>query len=148
VLRYPLPEGDVPAAPLIETPNSTSPLPLSVETERGEASASTEAHPVLSFAATRRAGLYRLSWKDVKQQPHNEMIAVNPDARECELQRIPPAQLRELWGRLAPEVIAGASDNGAAVSLRGQEIWRSLATGMLLLLAMETCFATWAGRQR
>ncbi len=148
VLRYPLAEGDAPTAPVIETPTSSSPLPLSVETERGDAASTGQGRHVLTYSAARRAGLYRLSWKDVQQQPHNEIIAVNPDARECDLQRIPPDQLRELWGRLSPEVIAGTSGDDATVSVRGQEIWRSLATGMLVLLVVETCFATWAGRQR
>ena len=34
------------------------------------------------------------------------------------------------------------------MAVRGQEIWRTLAVGMLAMLVVETCFATWAGRQR
>ena len=31
-------------------------------------------------------------------QPHDDMFAVNPDARESDLERIRRTQLRELWG--------------------------------------------------
>jgi Aerotolerance regulator N-terminal len=160
VLRYPLPKGDAPNSATIEAPDATSPQPMVVETDRGDAQNATvgtapgagtgdsQSRQVLTYASTRRAGLYRLSWKDAQQQPHNDIIAVNPDARECDLERISPEQLRGLWGRLSPEVITGTSGDDGAVAIRGKEIWRSLASGMLALLLVETCFATWAGRQR
>ena len=162
VLRYPLPKGDVSTSATIETPDTTSPQPLVVETDRADSKSAAAAtakgaadstgddqtRQVLAYSAARRAGLYRLSWKDAQQQSHNDIIAVNPDARECDLERIPADQLRGLWGRLEPEVIAGNGEGDRAVSIRGQEIWRSLATVMLTMLIVETCFATWAGRQR
>jgi hypothetical protein len=146
MLRYPLAKTDRAASPVVETPGGTAPEPLAIEIDKTEGA--NEERQILTYADTRRAGLYKLNWKDAKDQPHSELIAVNPDARECELDRIPPDQLRELFGRLEPEVIAGTASGDNPIAVRGREIWRSLATCMLGMLLVETCFATWAGRQR
>lgn len=102
---------------------------------------------VLAFPETRRAGLYKLSWKESPGGPATALYAVNPDRRETDLARIEPDALKSLWGGLPVEVISGVSGN-EAIAVRGVEIWRNLALGLLGLMAFEACFATWAGRQR
>jgi hypothetical protein len=73
---------------------------------------------------------------------------VNPDRRESELARFSPEEFKLLWGALEPEVISVGSGGDTSLVVRGQEIWRTLATGLLGLLIAEACFARWAGRQR
>jgi hypothetical protein len=147
LLRYPLAAGDRALSPTVETPGGTGAEPLAIEIEKSD-SATNEERQTLTYADTRRAGLYKLNWKDAKEQPHGEVMAVNSDARESELERIPADKLRELFGRLAPEVIAGTASDDNPIAVRGREIWRFLASCMLVMLMVETCFATWAGRQR
>jgi hypothetical protein len=102
----------------------------------------------LSYADTRRAGLYKLAWQVAPAASHGELFAVNPDARESRLERIAPEELRGLFGGFEPEVISAVSAADAPIAVRGREIWRTLAMGMLGLLVMESCLATWTGRQR
>jgi len=150
-VRFPLPAGEQAVGPSIEVPGGAAPEPVTIDVAKPAQDSGGDAKreiQILTFADTRRAGVYRLVWKDTKQQPRTELVAVNPDVREAELERIEPDQLRELWGRLQPEIIAGTSSADDPVALRGQEVWRSLASGMLVMLIIETCFATWAGRQR
>jgi hypothetical protein len=145
-LRHPLAKGDVATAPTVEIPHGTAPEPLAIDIDRSDPAAGER--QVLTYTDTRRAGLYRLNWKDAKGQAQTELIAVNPDARESELERIPADQLRASWGRLQPEIIVGKSGGDSPIAVRGREIWRSLASGLLAMLLVETCFATWCGRQR
>ena len=158
-------------APTVEVPEAEKPQPLRVTLDDGEpddqrsgapeASASgsgaagTEStasdknlSQTLSYADTRRAGLYKLAWQVAPAASRSELFAVNPDARESRLERIAPEELRGLFGGFEPEVISAVSAADAPIAVRGREIWRTLAMGMLGLLVMESCLATWTGRQR
>lgn len=128
-------------APTIETPAADKPQPLRVE--ENKLTGATLVH-----ADTRRAGLYRLSYHMIGSGESTALFAVAPDGRESRLARITPDDLRQLWGALQPQIIAAVSAADTPLAIRGQEIWRTLALGMLGLLIVESCFATWTGRQR
>ncbi|HVX15186.1 MAG TPA: BatA domain-containing protein [Pirellulales bacterium] len=163
-LRHELPAGEQlgPPAPSIETPSAEKPQPLRVtdateahsvsgrpETPtRPETPATAPDQKTLVFADTQRAGLYKLAWNVIGSGERTDLYAVVPDRRESQLARIPAADLRGLWGTFQPQVIAAVSASDAPVAPRGQEIWRTLAIAMLGLLVVESCFATWTGRQR
>ena len=102
----------------------------------------------LTYADTRRAGLYKLSWNVIGAGDRTETFAVVPDHRESQLARIAPEQLRGFWGTFQPQIISAVSAADAPLAVRGQEVWRTLAIGMLGMLVVESCFATWTGRQR
>ena len=55
----------------------------------------------------------------------SDVFAVNPDARESELARIPVDELRQRWKGAQPEIIVAFSTADASVGVRGQEIWRT-----------------------
>ena len=161
-LRVALPPGqrvDSSPAPAVEVPQAEKPQALHVslgmeaadkesEHQTPPAANDKNAAQTLSYADTRRAGLYKLSWQVAPAQAQNKTFAINPDARESRLERIAPDELRGLWGGYQPEVIAAASAADAPIALRPREIWRHLAIGMLGLLVVESCLATWTGRQR
>ncbi len=131
--------------PTIEVPEATEPKGLALADD--DSPTAQNQAKVLSYADTARAGLYKMSWRDSASGAMSETFAVNPDRRESDLRRIPREDFKLLWGALEPEVISiGAAESNAAVT--GQEIWRTLATGMLGLLVVEACFARWAGRPR
>jgi hypothetical protein len=77
-----------------------------------------------------------------------ELFAVNPDPRESELERVPREEFEKLWGALEPEVVSISATSDTSLAVRGQEIWRTLAVGLLGMLVVEACFARWAGRVR
>ncbi|MGH7136503.1 MAG: hypothetical protein ACREHD_12240, partial [Pirellulales bacterium] len=145
VLRLTLPESAQLGSPvpIVETPATDKPQPLRIEDGAVGGAAQT-----LVYTDTRRAGLYKLAWNVIGSGDQADDFAVSPDRRESQLTRITPEQLRGLWGAFQPQVIPAVSAADAPVSIRGQEIWRTLAMGMLGLLVVESCFATWTGRQR
>ncbi|MEX0679449.1 MAG: BatA domain-containing protein [Pirellulales bacterium] len=134
--------------PAIEVPDGDEPQPLVVAapTDKGPGQSSRLAE--LSYRDTRRAGLYRMTWRDSVSGAMSQQFAVNPDRRESNLERISVDDFRGLWGALAPEVISIGTQGDTSLAVRGREIWRTLATCMLGLLVFEACFARWAGRQR
>jgi len=134
--------------PAIEVPEATEPKGLALADDGSDA---TDKNPnqakVFSYSDTARAGLYKMTWHDSASGAMSETFAVNPDRRESDLHRIAREEFKGLWGALEPEVITiGSADSNVAVT--GQEIWRTLATGLLGLLVVEACFARWAGRPR
>lgn len=141
-VRLALPEGEQLGStpPIIETPDSEKPQPLHIEETSNERT--------LTHADTRRAGLYKLLWSVIGADDRDELVAVVPDRRESQLARITPEQLRGYWGTFEPKIISAVSAADAPLAVRGQEVWRTLALAMLALLLVESCFATWAGRQR
>ena len=104
--------------------------------------------------------LFLLVWRDVKVrykqtslgiawailQPLTTMLIFTGIFGK--LARIPSEELRRLFGSFAVEVISAVSAADTSFSVRGQEIWRTLAAALLCLLVVESCFATWVGRQR
>jgi hypothetical protein len=149
-LRHPLAAEAKIRTPMIETPGSDKPKPLAIETADDKAKTDQAAKPTelsLTFADTYRAGLYRMNWQADPGGAQTDLFAVNPDVRESNLANIDSADLKSLWGSLEPEVISAAGAT-QSVDTRGDEVWRQLAMCMLALVAVEACFATWAGRQR
>ena len=154
-LRYPLAPGVQASDPTIETPEIDgaqamrtergAPEPAAPDSDRGD---STDPFDSLTYDRTERAGLYRLSWNELRGGPKRARVAVNPNPAESDLTRIDATPLRQLFGNLQVEVIAAGTGDGSTVAVRGDEIWRSLAIGLLGLLMAESCLATWCGRQR
>jgi hypothetical protein len=147
-LRRLLPPGQEVTSPVVESPGAEAPQPLQIEQESAVESGLAEPLRSLVFSDTSRAGLYRLTWRDARGNAQHDEFAVNPDRRESELARIPPEELRRLFGSFEVEVIPAVSAADTPIAIRGQEIWRTLAAALLCLLAVESCFATWVGRQR
>jgi hypothetical protein len=143
-----LPPGQQPTAPVIEVPGAEAPLALQIEHKHETVAGLEQPLKALTFSDTSRAGLYTLSWGNAQTGTQHDVFAVNPDRRESELARIPAAELKKLFGAIEPDVISAVSGSDMPIAVRGQEIWRSLAAVLLGLLAVEACFATWAGRQR
>jgi hypothetical protein len=99
-----------------------------------------------AYAATQRAGLYSMTWRDAHSREFSQPIAVNPSASESELDRLDDAALAARFGELDVMIIrpdTAGNDTGA-----GREVWRPLVMALLALMAMETVFAMWVGRER
>jgi len=147
VLRYRLPANQEVKDTEIEVPRTEKPLPLAVESEKRAGNSDT-VNQFLVHPDTRRAGLYRMAWREPPGEAREELFAVNPDARESQLERIDESSLRQIWTPLDIEVIHAVADEDTLVAVRGEEIWRTLAVTLLGMMVVETCFATWAGRGR
>ncbi|APW59515.1 BatA domain-containing protein [Paludisphaera borealis] len=124
-------------------PTSLAAVPLEEQPtdERGPAVA-------IQFPESRRAGVYRLAWDEGPLGTQQDVYAANPDARESRLERIESDELRKLMEPLDVEVVAVRGDGAEQFSPTGREIWRDLACGLLVLLLVESIFATWVGRSR
>ena len=147
-LSVPLPASHDISLPAIEVPHGKEPVPLVVSGRADAAQAAPRKGSQLNYRDTRRAGMYKMTWRDSVSGSMTQQFAVNPDQRESNLQRIKSDEFRSLWGALEPEVISIGSQGDASLAVRGREIWRMLATCLLGLLVFEACFARWAGRQR
>lgn len=153
--------------PTVQVPGADKPQPLRVEEAAEKAAVGNGLRAVpssdqpasnksdsrrdpqtLVYNDTRRSGLYRLLWNIVPTGNRSDLVAIDPDRRESALARIADDQLRGLWGGFQPEIIHAVSASDTPIAIRGQEIWRTLAMTMLGLLVVESCFATWTGRQR
>ena len=148
-LRVDLPRTHQITEPTVEVPGGKEPKSLILAgAPAADAPAKAKPAAALTYSDTRRAGLYKMSWRDSVAGAMTESFAVNPDRRESELARFSPDEFKKLWGSLEPEVIAVGSGGDTSLAVSGQEIWRTLATGLFGLLILEACFARWAGRQR
>jgi hypothetical protein len=154
VLRCPVSSERRISSPLLELPGGDEPRPLTIERDDSNPAAKTASESPdgraknLVWSETGRAGLYRLNWQESPGGAASDIFAVNPDARESELARIPVDELRQRWRGAPPEIIVAFSTADASVGVRGQEIWRSLAYWLLGMMGFEACFATYVGRQR
>jgi hypothetical protein len=137
--------------PTIEFPGGDEPRTLSVEA--ADRQSKSDEQPTaeklsLVWPETYRAGLYRLNWQESPGGAATDLFAVNPNSRESDLGRISADELRKRWRSVEPEIITAFTTADASVGIRGQEIWRTLAYVILVMMAVEACFATWVGRQR
>ncbi|MGE5190901.1 MAG: BatA domain-containing protein [Deltaproteobacteria bacterium] len=152
VLRCPVSGERRILSPTLEIPGGDEPRALTIEAGDVTATAGGESGDIpqqnLVWTETGKAGLYRLNWQESPGGAAADVFAVNPDARESELARIPLDELRQRWPGVNPEIIVAFSTADASVGVRGQEIWRTLAYSLLGMMAFEACFATWVGRQR
>jgi hypothetical protein len=97
---------------------------------------------------TRQAGLYRIAWDEGPLGTREDLYAANPDPRESDLERIGTPELRATLDPLDVEVVSAQGDGSELFSPTGREIWHELAFGLLILLILESIFATWVGRSR
>jgi hypothetical protein len=141
--------------PAIEVPGQEQPQPL-VVTENASGTAAGEERDAqgagvaraLKYGDTWRAGVYTMEWRDSVSGAMNESFAVNPDRRESDLARLDVDDFKSQWGTLEAEVISLGTVASAGLNLQGQEVWRTLAACLLVMLVFEACFARWCGRQR
>ncbi|HZW32414.1 MAG TPA: BatA domain-containing protein [Isosphaeraceae bacterium] len=102
----------------------------------------------ITIPDTRRAGIYRINWDEGPLGTQQDLYAANPDPRESTLERIPATELKTMLEPLDVEVVSVRGDGDAIFSPTGNEIWRDLAGALLVLLIVESIFATWVGRSR
>ena len=152
ILRAPVSGERRISSPTLEIPGGDEPRALTIEGSEPAATAGGESGDIppqnLVWTETGKAGLYRLNWHETPGGAATDVFAVNPDARESELARIPVEELQQRWRGVDPEIIVAFSTADASVGVRGQEVWRTLAYSLLAMMAFEACFATWVGRQR
>jgi hypothetical protein len=140
-------------SPAIELPGGDQPRSMTVEahdppTTPGTAAGEPLREMNLAWTETFHAGLYRLNWQESPGGAASDLFAVNPDVRESDLTRITADDLKKRWRNVEPEVITAIVTADASIGIRGQEIWRTLAYWLAGMMGLESCFATWAGRQR
>ncbi len=102
----------------------------------------------INIPDTRRPGVYRLSWDDGSLGTQQDLYAANPDPRESELERIAAAELKSMFAPLEIEIAIPHGDGSDLFAATGREIWRDMAAVLLVLLVIESIFATWVGRSR
>jgi len=114
-----------------------------------EGGAGDDSGPALEIRAadSRTAGVYKMTWEEEPLGPQHDLFAANPDPRESQLERIEPSEVRTMLAPLKVEVVS-ARNGGDLFAVSNREIWRDLATGLLVLLVFESVFATWVGRSR
>jgi hypothetical protein len=123
-------------------PQSLSAIPL--DEEPGDLG------PAVAIAVpdTRRAGLYRIAWDEGPLGTQQDLYAANPDPRESDLARIEASEVRSMLEPLAVEIVKVRGNDSEQFSPSGSEMWRDLACCLLVLLILESIFATWVGRSR
>ena len=95
---------------------------------------------------TRLPGAYRLAWDEGTLGVQQDLYAANPDPRESTLDRIPAAEVKSMLEPLDVEVATPRGDGSDLFAATGREIWRDLAAVLIVLLIVESIFATWVGR--
>jgi len=139
-LRLPFENGQAVIDPKIVVPGSKSPDIVDIDkTEAGGT--------LLRYAKTYHSGVYTVLWHDEKSKPVSVQFAVNPPASESDLDPLTEQQLTDLFGNLKPSV-QRYDTNGIGLGAPPRELWRPLATILLVLLAVEALFAVWVGRER
>ena len=118
-LRCPVSSDRQVTSPMLELPGGDELKPLIIEANPssvGKTSAEREktadAPQYLVWSDTHKAGLYRLNWQETPGGSATNSFAVNPDARESELARIPVDELRKRWRGVDPEIITALTDLG------------------------------------
>jgi Aerotolerance regulator N-terminal len=123
-------------------PRTLAVVPLSEEPgDRGPA-------VEINVPDTRLPGAYRLTWDEGSLGVQQDLFAANPDPRESMLERIPEAELKSMLDPLTVEVAVPRGDDSDLFAATGREIWRDVAAVVLVLLIVESIFATWVGRSR
>jgi hypothetical protein len=102
----------------------------------------------IAVGDTRKAGVYRLSWDEGPLGTQQDVYVANPDARESALERIAHEEVKTIFQPLAVEIATMRGNDQNLFAPVGREIWRDAATVLLVLLIVESIFATWVGRAR
>jgi hypothetical protein len=97
---------------------------------------------------TRLPGAYRLAWDEGSLGVQQDLYTANPDPRESVLERIAVPELKSMLEPLEVEISAPRGDGSDLFAATGREIWRDLAAVLIVLLIVESIFATWVGRSR
>jgi hypothetical protein len=134
------------AAAKLTAPSGGEPRPLSA-VPLDQPTSDLGPAVAIDIADTRRAGVYRLGWDEGPLGTQQDLFAANPDPRESALERIAQPELRAMLDPLAVE-IASARGGAQLFAATGREIWHELAWGLLILLLVESLFASWVGRAR
>jgi hypothetical protein len=92
---------------------------------------------------TERVGAYRIEREGAGAIP----FAVQLDAHEGDLERLPPAEVAQLNQVFVEPLGASGKDAGPARPERG-ELWRGLALACLVFLCLESLWAAYIGRRR
>jgi hypothetical protein len=97
---------------------------------------------------TRKSGVYRISWDEGPLGTQQDLYAANPDSRESALDRIGTQEVRAILEPLAVEIATMRGNDANLFAPTGREMWRNFAGALLVLLIVESVFATWVGRSR
>ena len=102
----------------------------------------------INLPDTRQQGVYRLSWDEGSLGAQQDLFAANPDPRESMLERLAAADLKSMFQPLEIEIAVPRGDGSELFAATGHEAWRDMAAVLLVLLIVESIFATWVGRSR
>jgi Aerotolerance regulator N-terminal len=97
---------------------------------------------------TRQPGVYRLAWDEGSLGAQQDLFAANPDSRESKLERMAATELKSMFQPLEIEIATPRGDGSELFAATGREAWRDMAAVLLVLLIVESIFATWVGRSR
>jgi hypothetical protein len=138
-LRYRLDKKGIPLAAGVKSPGREDPQVVAVDKSDSKI-------PQLRYDKTARAGFYRMEWKDPVQGSLSRLFAVSPDIRESNLAPIQTGELKNLIGKLNPQLVH-LGEKRADASAAGTELWRTAIWGLLGLVVVESCLAAWVGRE-
>ena len=87
-----------------------------------------------------------MEWKDPVLGSFSRLFAVSPDVRESSLAPIDLGELKNLIGKVKPQIVR-LGEKRADANIAGHELWRTAIWGLLGLVVMESCLAAWVGRE-
>jgi hypothetical protein len=99
--------------------------------------------PAISGKDTERIGAYRIEREGASPIP----FAVQLDAREGDLERLPPDEVQQLNSVFVLPNTPAAPSHDPAGPDRG-ELWRGIALACLVFLCLESLWAAYLGRKR
>ncbi|MEM9415227.1 MAG: BatA domain-containing protein [Planctomycetota bacterium] len=98
------------------------------------------------YGNTAHAGVYQLTWDKPGSPDQERYFAVSPDARESDLDRLTESELEQVMSGVDLQIV-DLSGEDTGENRTGREIWRTLAVLLLAMVIIESCFATWVGRE-
>jgi hypothetical protein len=138
-LRYRLDKRGIPLQAGVKAPGREDPQVVPVDK-------SDPKFPQLRFEKTARAGFYRMEWKDPVLGSLSRLFAASPDVRESNLVAIGTGDLKNLVGKLNPQIVR-LGEKRADAGGAGTELWRTAIWTLLGLVVAESCLAAWVGRE-
>ncbi len=130
-IRIPLDASVWQQRAVLKLPTYPSDPPLTIEAR------SVEGGLRLEWERTERAGLYQFELQSTRGEPSTRLIAVNPDARESDLRRATPDDLRTALGDVKFDYVRDLDAlTGEAAGAR-RELWWPIALLVVALLMLE-----------